>query len=734
MIIKKRKTIIITVISLFCFILILSVSIKTKFDLKAVPDSLRLLLTDINQCQAIDRHGTPLSITYQNRWNSYDFIALHDIPQFMQNSFILSEDKRFYNHNGIDLAARLHALWQNIKALSAVRGASTISEQVIRLIHPRPRTLWSRWLEGFEAIGLEKKTTKKDILEFYLNQIPYASNRRGVVQASKFYFNRGVDTLSQKEMLALSVLIRAPSYLDLYKSQSNIAPFVSNLAKKMQSKGLLTDEELKHIQNSGFYLEKSKLAVYAGHFVNYVFSHNYKDFAHKDHVLKTTLDSEIQKFSQQILDQRLIALKPYKVTNGALLVVDHTTNNVLAWVNGQNRNPDIPGSMIDAVTALRQPGSSLKPFLYASALELGWTAAHLLMDQPLMVKTGHGIHEYHNYSRIFYGPVSLREALGNSLNIPAVCTIQFIGVARYLSKLRLLGFNNLLKHPDIYGDGLALGNGEVSLFELVHAYTALANKGSLSPLKTVKNQYFSRGSRQIFSKEITSIISNILSDPDARYLEFGAGSLLDFPVQTALKTGTSSDYRDAWAVGYNYKYTVGVWMGNLDSTAMDGISGARGPAMVLRSIFTELNRFSRTKPLYQSPQLVQKEICDPAIKLRSGNCVRITELFKAGSDEQAGQGKEKANGGRIDFIRPRDGIELAMDPRIPDNKEAFEFFLKGVKNDAMVAWTINNKNREKTVGPKYLWSLKKGVHEVKAVVYNDSKEIFKTRTICFTVK
>ncbi len=713
-------------------ILGLFLAIKTGLDLKPVPDSLTRLISDINKFQAIDCHGNPLTVTYQNRWNSYNFLPLHDIPEFLQQSFIIAEDKRFYDHNGVDWKARCRAVWQNVKRLAAVRGASTISEQVVRLIRPRPRTLWSRWLEGFEARSLERNVTKNEILEFYLNQVPYASNRRGVLQAARYYFNRDLDTLSMKEMMALSVLVRAPSHLDLYKNPETIEPSIDRLALRLQSAGLLSQEDCRQIQDDRFQLEKPVLPVYAGHFINYIFSTAFEEFFHAEHVLRTTLDSNIQKFSQEILDQRLTDLKPRKVTNGAVLIVDHTSNEVLAWVNAGKGNPDVPCSQIDAVTALRQPGSSMKPFLYALALESGWTASHVLDDQALMEPVGQGLHAYHNYSRTFYGPVSLREALGNSLNIPAIHTIQFVGVDHYLSRLRSLGFESLFQHPDYYGDGLALGNGEVKLLELVQAYTALANRGTLRPLKMLANQYSSGGKKQVFSEEIASIISNILSDPGARHLEFGASSLLNFTVQTAVKTGTSSDYRDAWAIGYNYKYTAGVWMGNLDGKPMDDVSGAIGPTMVLRSIFAELNRFDETKPLYLSPHLVKKEICDPAIQLLDGDCLNRTEWFIAGTEPKAE--KQETAEADIRLVRPADGIQLAMDPRIPDDREAFEFYLAGITKNEMVDWIVDNKSSGKIQGGRYLWPMQRGKHVVKATVWKEQTKVLETGTVQFIVK
>ena len=678
----------------------------------------------------MDRNGMPLTVSFEHQLNDYDTVSLHEIPGFLQQAFVLSEDKRFFDHHGVDWPARLHALWQNVKAMKAVRGASTLTEQVVRIRQPRPRTLWSRWLEGWEAQALERHTGKADILEFYLNQVPYASNRRGLLQAARYYFNRDLDTLTQKEMLALVVLVRAPSRLDLYRDRHRVEASIHRLAQTLQEKGILSTEQVRRIHATPLQLEKPHRPPPAAHFAQYALRRMGKDVSASRRF--TTLDGGLQSAVQALLDRRIADLKDRRVRNGAVLVTDHSTNEVLAWAVSGRMNEEVPGSFIDAVTSPRQPGSSMKPLVYALALEMGWTAATVIDDSPLAESVGTGLHSYRNYSRTFYGPVTLRQALGNSLNIPAVKAAKFVGTDRYLDFLRTLGFTTLTQHPDFYGDGLALGNGEVTLFELVQAYTALANRGVYRPLKIFLAE--EGEARRVMSPEATSLIASILSDPEARRLEFGTGSVLNLPVQTAVKTGTSTGYRDAWAVGFNHRYAVGVWMGNLDGQAMDQVTGSTGPGLLLRGVFAELNRHRETRPLYLSPRLVKASVCLPAGE--SQPCKPSQDWFIPGTAPKPAQPQDLISAPAspdLRWVQPTPGLQLAMDPRIPDELEAFEFVIEGVQDSDTVEWILDGDTIARTHGGRTLWPVARGTHQLTAAVTRDGQSLPLSR-VGFIVK
>lgn len=701
--------------------------IATWASLKPVPE-LSTVVAETFKPQLLDRNGIALTTTYQNKWNQHDTTPLHDIPLLLQRAFITSEDKRFFEHDGIDWQARLHALWQNLSALRIKRGASTISEQVVRMLYPRPRTVWSRWLEGFEARRLEAIHNKAEILEFYLNQVPYAGQSRGVAQAAKFYFDRDLSTLTEKEMLALAVMVRSPTYFNAHNNPDVVERYAMRLAERMRQNLSVDRPTRDRLDRQNLYGSRAYEPVKVEHFARYIFGR----ISGGPSRVQTTIDSAIQGHAQRILDQRLDLLDDKNIDNAALLVVDHSSNEVLAWVIGNSESENETGAAYDAVLTPRQPGSTLKPFVYALALTQGWTAATLIDDSPLSESVGHGLHTYHNYSRMHYGKLSLREALGNSLNIPAVKALQFVGSATFLDILRQLGISSLDQHPDYYGDGLALGNGEISLFELVQAYSTLARGGIFEPLLVTLDVAVEEAPRQVFSEPVAALIGHILSDPDARRLEF-SGNLLNLPIQTAVKTGTSSDYRDAWAVGYDHRFVVGVWMGNLKGEPMNEITGSTGPALVLRSLFSELNRNQDTRPLLFSPLLVKSPVCIDTGFIASGDCPKRDEWFIP--DMFPNTPTENLSAQEIRIRRPHNGLQMALDPRIPDELEAFSFQLSQQENIEQVDWYLNGTLIARSNSSTYNWPLQRGRHALVAKVRRlDSDEYDQTQTVEFLVK
>jgi len=711
---------------------ILALGGLTLFSMQELPRPLSSALRGDGKAQLLDREGAPLTMSYEGGWNLDNQVSLPRIPPLLQQVFIASEDHRFYKHHGVDWVARLHAAWQDLLARRAVRGASTITEQVVRMLHPRPRTFWSRWVEGFEAMRLERQASKGEILEFYLNQVPFASNRRGVAQASALYFGRDLDTLNASEMLALAVLVRSPSRFDLRQGSALVYSRTRELANRLAKQGVLPEAAQREVQTTALTLEPTGGIVDAPHFVRYVRSQLGK--SGQGRRIRTTLDGTLQARVQGLLDRRLAQLARRHVENGAALVIDHQTGEILSWVVAGNGADGRAGGAIDAVLARRQPGSALKPFLYAAAIDKGWTTATLIDDSPLATPVGDGLHAFRNYSRTYYGLLPLRDALANSLNVPAVRAIEFVGTSRFLELLRTLGFTSLDESAKVYGEGLALGNGEVSLLELVRAYTALAEKGVVQPLHFRMDEPTFGLARPIFSPEATSLIGNVLSDKQARRLEFGTGGVFDMPVQTATKTGTSTDYRDAWAVGYNSRYVVGVWLGNLSGRATSGVTGASGPAIVLRGVFTELTRGRDLPPLYLSPRLVRRRICQAGGKtwIADSQCIGREEWFVPGTEPAASAPLRRAPVAKL--VQPTPGLILALDPRLPRDKQAFEFRIAGLTSREQVEWRIGDVAVAHTHLGSYVWPLRAGRFVLSATVTRGGRVAARLGPVAFHVR
>lgn len=712
----------------------------TLSDIRTLPNDLEQLVSVTLKPQLLDRDGRPLTITYQNEWNTHSITPLHRVPEFLQGAFILAEDKRFYDHNGIDWLARLNAVWQNLTALDGVRGASTISEQVVRMIHKRPRSVWAKWVEGWEARALEATFDKATILEFYLNQVPYAAQRRGVQQASNYYFDRDISTLNDKEMLALAVLVRAPSHFDLYKSTTRLEGRLNTLLERATTVGLVSKPE--SVLANTLSVTKPQLPLNVSHFAKHIYRNaDTLNGESRPQQIKTTLNSKYQRLAQSLLNQRLVSLKSRQVSNAGMIVVDHQNDEVLVWAVGQNMQNK--GGDYDTNLVKRQPGSTLKPFVYASAIEKGWTAATMIDDSPLNEGVGQGVHSYRNYSNRYYGELSLRNALGNSLNIPAIKAAKFVGVDPLINTLNKLGVHDLNLRSVDYGNGLALGNGEISLHSLVGAYAALARQGVYRPLKTIAAQTTTQN-RAVFTPEVSSIVSNILSDPGARALEFGHGGALHLPVQTAVKTGTSNDFRDAWVMGYNHRYVVGIWMGNLDNQPMDRVTGSSGPAFVLRSMFAELNRNTETQTLFLSRNLVQAEICiDNGLDANNPqnankSCATRNEWFRPNrlaKQSTIHPSQATAVEERYKLAHPIDQMLVARDPRIPDDMEALEFKLNLDAGVHKVEWFVNGKIVASTSAAKYYWPLEAGLHVVSAKVYDiESAQPTHTQRVSMLIK
>lgn len=545
-------------------------------------------LPDFEQVQAshkisdtlvLDRNGTPLMrLRTSHQQRSLDWLTVEQTAQAFQRLLIATEDQRFYQHIGFDILAIGHALIQNLQQNNR-RGASTISMQVAKLLDLKKKhsdsSITSKIRQITLAFFLELKWSKRQILESYLNLIAIRGEILGVKAASFSFFNKAPDSLNAEESAILIALIRAPNAPPaLVKTRACRILQGSQLDKLCQN----LDEKITQSLANPSHLtrDRSQLPVFSKHLIE----------NQNPGIINTALDIRIQNIAITALREQLIDLKKRNVRDGAVLILDTQTGKPLAYV-GNAGPPWTEQFHIDGIQARRQLGSTLKPFIYATAFDLNiLNLDSLVEDSKADIPTDTGqIYQPQNYDHSFRGFVSAAEALGSSLNVPAVRTLLLVRPQEVLRRLNQLGFHNL-NNEDFYGPSLALGTVDASLWDLTHAYRNLA-------------------ASETFSKETQQKIFAALSLPEYRRFTFGLDSTLNLPFSAAVKTGTSRDMRDNWCVGYNAKYTIGVWVGNFNGEPMWNVSGMTGAAPIWQKLMLALNpELQNSSATYLPPQPV----------------------------------------------------------------------------------------------------------------------------------
>ncbi len=581
-------------------------------------------------CRFVDRNGTLLRFLPDARGERHLFLPAKDIPEIVKEAFIAAEDRRFYSHPGFDPAAILRALRDNLREGRIVSGASTISQQAARLVHPRERSIRAKAVEILRSVRMERVLTKEEILEQYLNRVPLGNNLRGVELASRVYFGKTARNLSPAEAAFLASLAKAPGRLNPYGPHlAELLARKDRVLGRMARCGYLTEEAMKEARKRPVSLSPFEFPNGAPHTVDLLLARGIRGPG----IHRTTIDASLQTAVERIAASQEARLAGRKVRQAAVIVVRNDTMEVMAATGSLDYGPRDRGYN-NGTVALRSAGSTLKPFLYAVALESGFTASSLLNDTLQVYRAPEGDYSPDNFDRKEYGPVTVRAALANSLNISAVKMVKDVSrvrFERFLSEARLLAPKTAFD-PE-YGLGLAIGNPEIRLESLVAAYGMLANDGVYRPLRYLAD----KGSgptrpRRLLSPETAFIVGDILSDPSARLLAFGTPRNFDFPFRVSIKTGTSTHYRDGWIVGYTTDYTVGVWTGNFDGSPSEGASGSYGAAPIFRQIMDVLH--GEAPPVAPVPpeKVESVSVCGISGMLPGPGCRNTTtEYFIAGT-------------------------------------------------------------------------------------------------------
>ncbi len=665
---------------------------------------------EVRQCYVksdsllLDRRGEVIhELRTDKHRRRLDWVSLKDISPALREAVIQAEDRRFYDHRGVDYRSMGAAFVKGL-ASESLRGASTLTMQLASILDgdlqskKGKRSIWQKEKQILNAWEIEKIWSKTEIFEAYLNLITFRGELQGIAAASRGLFGKDPHGLCQSEALFLASLIRSPN--------ASSPELIKRVSRLNQAMGWQVGQEEVHSKVKELFMGPNFLRPRVD-LVPHLARHLLKDKS-PGSTVTCVLDGRLQRFVVDCLVQHLLPLRAQNVKDGAVLVVENRTGNVLAYVS--HSGDPLSARFVDGVRAKRQAGSTLKPFLYGLAFdERILTSASLLDDSPLDIAVLSGVYQPRNYDSQFKGLVTSRIALASSLNVPAVKTLSLVGTEPFLSKLRQLGIKGLNESGDFYGPSLALGSADVSLWELTNAYRSLANEGIWSPLCLVPGENASRWKR-VFSKEASFLISDILSDREARSITFGLENSLSTRFWTAVKTGTSKDMRDNWCIGYSRKYTVGVWTGNFSGESMWNVSGITGAAPVWIEVMNFLHRDGSGAKKEGPLDLVQKEVEFP-----QGIAPSREEWFIRGTEPNS---KHRGIGQfNPSIVYPPSGTVIALDPDIPS--ELQKIFFISQTGEGGVRWILNGEPMEGS-GRTIPWTPRAGKHSL-AIADRDEK-------------
>jgi penicillin-binding protein 1C len=530
-----------------------------------------------------DRNGVVLRVIPAADGVKREWAGLDEIPPGAVAVFLRSEDRRFYFHPGVDPLAVLGSALRNLRAGRVVSGASTITMQLARLIRPHSRGMKGKIGEAWDALRLEARLSKRAILELWCNGIPFGSNVEGLPAMARFRFGLPVTRLDDAGAALLAAVPRNPSYYDPALNPEAAARAALLLSERLGlglTAELLRDYAFAASAGGAAY---ERAPFYAPHFTERLGRELAGTGRRR---VRSTLDLALQEYAEELLGAEIEKLSDNRVSNGAILLIENESGAVRAYVGSRSWFDDERSGKIDGVRVLNQPGSCLKPFLYALALDSGFTPADILPDIPSVFGTGEA-YIPSNFNNRFNGPVRFRVSLASSLNIPAVYLLERLGVAAFETYLADLGFASVAARRGSHGVGLALGNAEVSLEELVSAFAAFPAGGVPAPLRFIEDTDSTAGT-PVMSPWAAWIIADILSDRASRFTGFGPAPALATAFPSLFKTGTANQYQHIWALGATRHYTVGVWMGNFSGETVVGRTGSSIPARIAADLLTFL--------------------------------------------------------------------------------------------------------------------------------------------------
>ena len=641
----------------------------------------------------LDRNGVPLqTLRVDKTVRRLPWVALADMSPALLQAIVLSEDRRFYEHSGVDWSAVARSAWGNLWN-QKTRGASTLTMQLAGLIDDglaRPtagRSVAQKIGQALTATQLDARWKKSEVLEAYLNAVPFRGEIVGIDALAQTLFGKHPSGLDAQEAALAAALVRGPN-----APAATVAQRACGVLQLQSASctGVIALTETALARRGGMPLGEQL----APHFARQVIA----DYGAAPQ--RSTLDAGLQRVAVGALRRQLAELSGRNVEDGALVVLDNRSGEVLAWVGSSG---DLSGAaQVDGVLARRQPGSTLKPFVYELAFEKRLiTPASLLDDSAAQIETASGLYLPQNYDHDFKGWVSARTALGASLNVPAVRVGAMFGPDALVQRLNAFGLA-LPQSGGYYGNALALGGADVTLLALTNAYRALANGGVFTPAALRGSSALASAVR-VADAAAVYIVTHILADNNARVRTFGQTSLLVTRGFAAVKTGTSKDMRDNWCVGFTDRYTVGVWVGNARGDAMHGVSGVSGAAPVWRAVVEHLHRGQPSLWPAAPAGVVGERVTFDASREPSRE-----EFFIRGTEQgRQTAGTQMALAQRYGITSPRDGSLFAIDPDIPPAAQRISF------EGEYGAWVLDGKRLGSA--KEWSWTPWPGRHELTLV-------------------
>lgn len=652
-------------------------------------------------------------------------LAFDDMPEQCINAAIAVEDANYYLHPGVDPVGVIRALWINLQGGEIIAGGSTITQQVARILLLDPqqqaeRTLRRKLREMVLAIQLQARYSKQDVLAMYLNQAYFGNLAYGIDGAARAYFQKNAQDLSLAECAMLAGIIQNAILNDPLTNFEGAKERQAITLDLMVQNGYITDAQASAAKRDELQFASVPFPIEAPHFVMEVWRILERDYPNELHAggleVITTVDLDWTNHAQDILQKQLYALnhptdasRPANANNGAVVALDPITGEVYTMLGSPDFfDEDIDGA-VNAAMAYRQPGSTLKPFTFAEAMNPNYadpyTAATMILDvQTPFITNKLESYSPANYGLIEHGPVLVREALASSYNIPAVVALEHIGMERFVQFISKLGLNNLEQNTEV-DLSITLGGGEVRLIDLAQAYTAFANGGYAIEPQYIRSITDAGGNtifeydapplnRRVIDERIAYIITDILSDNEARIPSFGDNSPLSIGFPSAAKTGTTTDFRDNWVMGYTPDLVVGIWVGNANNRPMLDVSGVSGAGPIYNLFMRQVKRGEPTPDFVEPEGLVHMEVCRISGLLPTEDCqLRINEIFIPGTQPTA-----------FDTFYQTFEIDLetgmlANEATLPENRVAQTFLV--LPQEAR-DWSIRSGVRQPPIGAELI--------------------------------